>query len=365
MNQPPDDSYDFAALLEQSFEELEEVSRGDVLEGTILAIDEQGMIIDVGLKRDGVIPRAEAEELLLDRPYRIGDRIIVMVLDPEDREGNLIVSIKHARAVKDWEAARCLMDQDGVYRAEVLAANKGGLIVPFGELRGFVPASHVADMPRGLDDEARIAYLSGYVGQVLNLKIVEVNARRRRLVFSQRLAQRDRRERAKEEILKNLHEGDVVRGRVRSLRDFGAFIDLGGADGLVHISELAWRRVRNPAEILEIGQEVDVYVLQVDNEGKRIGLSLKRLQENPWAEIEANYTIGQQVEGVVSRIVSYGVFVELFNGIEALLHISEMGDPPPAAPEELYVVGDPVTAYIISLEPARQRMGLSLHAPRG
>jgi len=360
MTQPADDTFDFAAMLEASFEEMEEVRRGDILEGVILAIDDQGMIIDVGLKRDGVISRSEAEEILVEDDYRVGGRVLVMVIDPEDRDGNLSVSIKQARASKDWASALKLMENDELYLGDVIAANKGGLIVPFGELRGFVPASHIADMPRGLDDEERIAFLRDFVGRQLSLKIIEVNARRRRLVLSQRQAQRQRRERAKERLIEQLQEGDIVKGRVRSLRDFGAFVDLGGADGLIHISELAWRRVRHPSEILSVGQEVEVFVLQIDEDGHRIGLSLKRLQENPWETIKANYALEQEVEGCVSRLVAYGAFIELDNGIEALLHLSEMGTPAPELPEELFAVGDRVRARIISLEPERQRMGLSI-----
>jgi small subunit ribosomal protein S1 len=202
------------------------------------------------------------------------------------------------------------------------------------------------------------------VGRHIPLKIIEVNSERRRLVLSQREAERDARDHAKARLLERLNVGDVVKGRVSSLRDFGAFIDLGGADGLVHISELAWRRVRHPNEILRVGEEVETYVLQLDRDDRRIGLSIKRLQPNPWQEIETNYAIGQLVEGTVSRVVSFGAFVELDNGIEALLHLSQMSDPPPQVPEEIVQPGDPIVAQVISLEPERQRMGLSLKAMR-
>jgi small subunit ribosomal protein S1 len=252
------------------------------------------------------------------------------------------------------------MDSGELYTGQVAAANQGGLIVPFGDLRGFVPASHVLNLPRGLDDETRTRHLSQLVGREMTLKIIEVNPQRRRLVFSQREAQRESRDLAKERLLANLNEGDVVRGKVSSLRDFGAFVDLGGADGLIHVSELAWRRVRHPSEVLSIGMEVEAYVLQLDRDGKRIGLSLKRLENNPWAEAGEIYQIGQEVEGTVSRVVSFGAFVELTSGIEALLHISQMGTPPPARPEDVLGVGEHVVAEIIALEPGRQRMGLAL-----
>jgi small subunit ribosomal protein S1 len=252
------------------------------------------------------------------------------------------------------------MDAGELYKGRVVAANKGGLLVPYGELRGFVPASHVLDLPRGLDDDARAEYLSRYVGQELALKIIEVNPQRRRLVLSQRDAQRESRDAAKDRLLADLSVGDTVKGRVSSLRDFGAFIDIGGADGLVHLSELSWRRIRHPNEILSVGMEVEAYVLQLDRDGRRIGLSLKRLERNPWAEIEAKYSVGQMVDGTVSRVVSFGAFIELEDGIEALLHLTQMGDPAPQSAEALFKIGDHVTAEIITLEPERQRMGLSL-----
>jgi small subunit ribosomal protein S1 len=357
-----DDSLDFAALLEKSFEEIDDVRRGDILTGTILAVDNQGIIVDVGLKRDGVVPRSDLDAVDDSDMFEVGQSITVMVIKTEDYDGNLVVSIQQALASKDWDAATVQMESGDLYVGKVVAANKGGLIVPFGELRGFVPASHVLDLPRGLADEERATHLSRLVGRKLELKIIEVNSERRRLVLSQREAERNARDAAKDQLLEKLNVGDVVSGRVSSLREFGAFIDLGGADGLVHISELAWRRVRHPNEVLNIGDQVEIYVLQLDREEKRIGLSLKRLQPNPWEEIEKTYAVGQTVEGTVSRVVSFGAFIELDNGVEALLHVSQMGDPAPSAPEDLVRAGDTVVAQIVSLEADRQRMGLSLKA---
>lgn len=355
-----DPQFDFATLLEQSFESLERVSRGDLLVGTIVACDEHGIIVDVGLKRDGVVPRTDFDGVDDCGDFRVGQKVTVMVVRTEDRDGNLVVSIQQARANKDWDIAQGMMERDELYIGEVIEANRGGLIVPFGDLRGFVPASHVVSLPRGLEDDARSDYLRRMIGQKLELKVIEVNPRRRRLVLSQRQAQRDVREQAKEQLLDSLKEGDVVKGTVSSLRDFGAFVDLGGADGLIHLSELSWHRIRHPNEVVKVGMQVTAYVLQLDREGKRIGLSLKRLQPNPWTEIEQLYHIGQVVEGTISRVVSFGAFVELESGIEALLHVSEMGDPPPHQAEGLYRPGDHVVARIISLEPHRQRMGLSV-----
>jgi small subunit ribosomal protein S1 len=350
---------DFAQLLEQSFE-IKTVERGDIRKGVILAIDEQGIIVDIGLKRDGLVPRAELERMGHEFDCQVGDEVSVMVIKPEDSDGNLVVSLQQAIANQDWEQAEALMTNDQLYQGEVIEANKGGLIVPFGELRGFVPASHVDGLPRGLSDEERRTCLSERVGRTLTLKIIEVNPQRRRLVLSERDAEREARDQAKASLLESLAEGQVVRGRVSGMRDFGAFVDLGGADGLIHVSELAWRRVKHPSEVLKVGDEIDVYVLRLDQEGKRIGLSLKRLQENPWRQVEEHYQVGQVVEGVVSRVVSFGVFVELPTGIEALLHVSQISDPPPEDVSQVLQPGQQLHVRIIGIEAQRQRMGLSL-----
>jgi len=242
----------------------------------------------------------------------------------------------------------------------VADANRGGLIVPFGELRGFIPASHVVDLARGLNEDERKDNLSSMVGQKISVKIIEVNRRRRRLVLSQREAQREIRDARKDNLLESLQEGEVRRGVVSGLRDFGAFVDLGGADGLIHISELAWHRVKHPRELLQVGQEVEVYVLRLDHEGRRIGLSLKRLQPNPWTQVDDMYHVGQIVEGTVSRVTQFGAFVSMEPGIEALLHASQISDPPPADPTQILHEGQVIQARVISIESHRQRLGLSI-----
>jgi small subunit ribosomal protein S1 len=252
------------------------------------------------------------------------------------------------------------MIAEEAWEGVVTDANRGGLIVPFGNLRGFVPASHVIDLPRGMNEDDRKNHMSTLLGKKVTVKVIEVNRKRRRLVFSQRDAQRGRREANKEVLLGELKEGDVRMGKVSGLRDFGAFVDLGGADGLIHISELAWHRVKHPREVLNVGDEVQVYVLRLDTEGKRIGLSLKRLQKNPWAQAEELYHVGQLVEGVVSRVAQFGAFVSLDPGIEALLHASQLSEPPPIDPTLIVHEGQHLLMRVISIEPDRQRLGLSL-----
>jgi small subunit ribosomal protein S1 len=355
------DDMDFAALLEASFAE-EAPERGDIVTGTVVAVDEQGLIVGIdGMKRDGVVQRKDLERMNVEPSnFNVGDEIDVMIVRMEDEEGNLILSVSQAQQTEDWKRAEELMLNEGVWEGIVADANRGGLIVPFGNLRGFVPASHVLDLPRGLNEDERKMRMARLVGQTISLKVIEVNRKRRRLVFSQRDASRGSRDARKEVLLDQLHEGEVRRGVVSGLRDFGAFVDLGGADGLIHISELAWHRVNHPREVLKVGDEVEVYILRLDAEGKRIGLSLKRLQDNPWAMIEEMYHVGQLVEGVISRVAQFGAFVSLDPGIEALLHTSQIAEPPPEDPTLVVHEGQRLLMRVISIEADKQRLGLSL-----
>ncbi len=359
------DSNDFAQLLEAFFA-VEQPGRGDIVTGTILAVDSQGLIVDVGLKRDGIVSRKDIERMGLNTTnYHVGQEIDVIIIRLEDQEGNLVLSVSQAQQSEDWKRAEDLLATEGICEGVVTDANKGGLIVPFGNLRGFVPASHVVDLPRGMNEDDRKTYMTSLIGQTVVMKVIEVNRKRRRLVFSQRDAQRGHRDARKEVLLADLKEGDVVRGVVSGLRDFGAFVDLGGADGLIHISELAWHRVKHPREVLNVGDEVEVYILRLDTEGKRIGLSLKRLQKNPWAVVEETYHVGQLVEGTVSRVAQFGAFVSLDLGIEALLHASQMADPAPEDPTLLVHEGQRLLMRVISIEADRQRLGLSLKEVTG
>lgn len=354
------DEMDFAALLEASFAQ-HEPERGDIMSGVILTVDHQGLIVDVGLGRDGVVLRKDLERLQDDTiEYTPGEEVDVMVIRPEDEEGNLVLSVSQARQSEDWKRAESLLENDEVWEGTVYDANRGGLIVLFGNLRGFVPASHVVGLSRGLNEDERKTQLTDLVGEKINLKVIEVNWKRRRLVFSQRDAQRERREARKEVLLDNLDEGQICEGVVSGLRDFGAFVDLGGADGLIHISELAWHRVKHPREIVNVGDKVRVYVLRLDEEGKRIGLSLKRLQPNPWELVDTLYHVGQLVEGKVSRVAHFGAFVSMEPGIEALLHITQMGEPQPEHPSLIAHEGQTLLMRVISIETDKQRLGLSL-----
>jgi small subunit ribosomal protein S1 len=365
MQQPPntefviDTDVDFATLLEESFKKgMPE--RGDIVTGTILAIDQHGLLVDVGLKKDGMVTKQDLERLPKELEFGLGQDITVMIHRLADSNGNLIVSVSQALQVTDWQDAEKIMEDDEVWDGTVAEANRGGLIVPFGNLRGFIPASHVIDLPRNVSEQDRKNYLTDFVGKPITVKIIEVNRKRRRLVFSQREAVREQRSAIKEQLMGELKEGEVRTGVVSGLRDFGAFVDLGGADGLIHISELAWHRVRHPREVVTVGDKVEVFIMQLDHNDNRIGLSLKRLKENPWAQIDDLYHIGQLVVGEVSRVAQYGAFVRLEPGIEALLHSSQIQESTFTTDiETLIEPGQQLLLRIISIEAERQRLGLS------
>jgi len=336
--------------------------RGDIREGIIVSIEPHEIVVDIGVKQDGIVPLRDLEMLGEEEraKLRVGDQVPVYILRPEDAQGNMIVSINIARRQQDWMQAEEMQQNGEVFEKEVIDFNRGGLLVPFGNLRGFIPASQLSEMPRGLSQATQMARLKEYVGQALPLKVIEVDRQRRRLILSERAARRKWREQQKEQLLSTLVEGEVRHGVVSGLADFGAFVDLGGADGLIHVSELSWDRVSHPREVLDPGQEVDVYILRLDRERKRIGLSLKRLQPDPWSLVDEKYEIDQLVKGVITNIVDFGAFARLEPGIEGLIHVSEIAEGEIEYPTNVLEPGEEVLVRIISIDSQRKRIGLSM-----
>ncbi len=353
---PPETEADMESLLAQ-FDARPRVGRGEVRAGRILEIGPQGLIVDLGLKRDGVVPAVEVEKLAQEGVTFSVDQVVsVTVLEPEDREGNLIVSVYQPKQHQDWLAAENLLASGELYEGVVAGYNRGGLIVPFGELRAFVPTSHVVDLPRGIPENERQSRLAAMVGVPLGLKVIEVNRERQRLVMSQRDAHKEWREKRKAAVLGTLAEGQVRRGTVSGVRDFGAFVNLGEIEGLIHISELSWQRVRHPRDVVRVGQEVEVKIIKVDPVSQRVGLSLKQLQGDPWLRVEERLRPGDWVEGRVTRLTSFGAFVDLGQGVEGLLHSSQM------AGAENLAEGQALRVRVVSIEAARQRIALSLRS---
>jgi small subunit ribosomal protein S1 len=344
---------------------------GDILDGTIVSITPTEIMVDVGAKSEGIISGRELERLGADvlSELKVGDQVVTYVVRPEDKDGHIVLSLARAQQERDWREAERLYQTQEVFEATVAGFNRGGLVVRMGKVRGFVPASQLVSA-RPTEDtasaegsesnassEQRWAHM---VGQKLQLKVVEIDRRRNRLILSERLAVRDWRKEQKERLLNSLQRGDVRKGIVTSLQPFGAFIDLGGADGLIHLSELSWGRISHPREVLQVGQEVEVYVLNVDREKRRIGLSLRRLQPEPWSVVTQKYKVGQVVEGTITKLANFGAFARIDDGIEGLIHISELAKQRVGHPKEVVKEGDTLQLRIIRIDPAHRRMGLSL-----
>jgi len=347
---------EFRELLESTFNYLPP-QRGEIRSSVILQIDRREVIVDLGAKRDGIVPVSDLDRLepTFRDSLKVGAQIPVYVMNPRDPEDNLIVSINMGLQQYDWEKARELITSEEVVEVGVKGHNRGGILVSWNRLEGFIPSSHlVTTGPSGGRDT-----WDELVNTSLMVKVIEVDQTRRRLIFSEREAQREWRAQQKARLLAELKEGDKVRGTVTGLRDFGAFVNLGGADGLIHVSELAWHRVDHPRDVLKVGDNIEVYVLSLDKETNRIALSRKRLLPDPWDVAQSRYHEGQMVEGIVTNVVDFGAFVALDDGLEGLLHLSEMGDGSLKEPYSYVKKGDRLSLRISHLEPEKRRVGFT------
>ena len=334
---------------------------GDTVDGTIMRTDKDEILVDIGSKAEGVVPLREMQSLSPEDRAELkpGDTLLVFVVQAEDKEGRAVLSVDKARQEKSWRRLQQSYDNGEVIEAKVINYNKGGLLVNLDGVRGFVPASQVSGISRGPETQKQ-SDMAKMVGTTLTLKVIEINRNRNRLILSERQAVQEVREGRKDELLSSLKEGDVRTGVVTSVCDFGAFVDIGGADGLVHLSELSWSRVKHPSEVLKPGDKVQVYILSVDNDRKRIALSIKRTQNEPWTTVNERYHLGQIVEGTITQLASFGAFARIEDGVEGLIHVSEMGDGHIQHPREVVQEGDQVQVRIIRIDPARKRMGLSM-----
>lgn len=354
-----DERSEFERLLEQdpSFSPAS-LRRGEIHNAVILEVREREIIVDLNTKQDGIV-RSEDLERLDDefrRSLNVGDDVPVYILNPRDQDDNLIVSINMGLQRYDWDRARKLLTSEEVDSVRVTGSNRGGILVRWRRLEGFIPSSHLTSAGPSVD--RRDAW-GDLMGQELTVKVIEVDQDRRRLIFSEREAQKEWRAKQKARLLAELQEGDRVQGTVTGLRDFGAFVNLGGADGLIHVSELAWHRVDHPRDVLRVGDQIEVYVLNLDRETNRIALSRKRLLSDPWEDAAARYHEGQLVEGTVTNVVDFGAFVALDNGLEGLLHLSEMGDGTLKEPHSYVKKGDRLSLRISHLEPQKRRVGFT------
>lgn len=356
-----------AALLDSESVAYRELRRGEIIEGTVVGTDRDGILVDVGAKSEGVIPPNEMHCLQPEGPSRLstGDKVLVSVVQPESQEGQVILSLDRARGERGWRVLQDYLDANEAFEGYVTGSNKGGLLVNVEGVNAFVPLSQIVAGPDRGSPEATQKALSDWVGKNITLKVIELNRRRNRAILSERSAVQEKRAAEKDRLLLELQEGDVKTGRITSIRDFGIFVDIGGADGLVHLSELSWERTpRSPHELFKVGDEVPVYVLKVDQEAKKIALSVRRAQPERWEEIVGQYREGQVVPGQVTKLAPFGAFVRLEGPIEGLIHISELVDRRITHPREVVEEGDVVPVKIVRIEYDRHRLGLSLKQAR-
>jgi small subunit ribosomal protein S1 len=352
-----------ASLLEKEGLGIDFPTQGEIRKGIIASITPGQILVSVGTKSEGIITGKEYELIPSDElaNLKVGDEISVYVVNPEDQNGNLVLSYMRAREEESWQEVEALQASKQATHSTILGYNKGGLIVPIGGLRGFVPASQISLTRRaGVTGDTPEQRWGKMIGQEIDVCVIEVDRERRRLILSERQASTETRESVKERVLEELKEGEVYLGRITSLADFGVFVNVNGADGLVHMSEISWERIQHPSEILKVGQEVKVKVINIDHEKKRIGLSIRQLQSDPWDEKAAQFQVGQLVEGTITRLTKFGAFARLAEDIEGLIHISEISERRIEHPKEVLKEGDICTLRIIKIDPSVHRIGLSL-----
>jgi small subunit ribosomal protein S1 len=330
------------------------INEGEVVHGTVVRVDKDEVLVDIGYKSEGVIPVSELSIRRSVNPedeVRVGDEIDALVMTKEDSEGRLILSKKRARFEIAWKAIEGAAESGEPVTGRVIEVVKGGLILDLG-VRGFLPASLV--------DIRRVQDLDEFLSQELRCKVIELNRSRNNVVLSRRAVLEDERKEMRQAILDRLDPGDVVEGTISNIVDFGAFVDLDGMDGLIHISELSWSHVNHPSEVLEIGQQVKVKVLDIDRERQRISLGLKQTQSDPWQQVLDSYSVNDVVEGRVTKVVTFGAFVEILPGVEGLVHISELAQHHVENPREIVAQGDLVNVKVIEMDADRRRLSLSL-----
>jgi len=333
---------------------LRDFKDGDILEGEIVKVDRDEVLLDIGYKSEGVIPAKELSirhDVDPGEVVKVGDHIEALVLQKEDKEGRLILSKKRAQYERAWGRIEEVMQSGSTIKGPVIEVVKGGLILDIG-LRGFLPASLV--------DLRRVRDLHPFVGTELECKIIELDRNRNNVVLSRRAFLEESQSEGRKKFLESLQKGERRKGSVSSIVNFGAFVDLGGVDGLVHVSELSWKHVDHPSEVVSVGQEVEVEVLDVDLERERVSLSLKATQEDPWKEFERKYQAGEIIDGQVTKLVPFGAFVRVAQGIEGLVHISELSDQHVDTPESVLTVGDQVRVKVIEVDVPRRRISLSM-----
>lgn len=358
-----DDTFTMQDWLDGS-SDFKTLRKGEVVEGTVMAVQRDGVLVDLGSKSEGIIPPNEMHSMGADPLSKVtaGDTILVYVMQPEADQGQILLSVDRARGERGWRVLQQRFEEGEAFEGEVTGYNKGGLLVNVEGVHAFVPLSQVVGVRPDRDESD--GGLGQAVGKQLRLKVIEINRRRNRVILSERAALQEWRSQQKDRLLSELKEGEIRKGRVSSVRSFGVFIDLGGADGLAHLSEVSWDRNKSPEDMYRVGDEVDVYVMKVDPDTKKIALSLRRAQPEQWDVIVDKYQVGRVVPGMVTKLVTFGAFARIEGPVEGLIHVSELVDRRIAHPKEVVREGDLLPLKIVRIERDRHRLGLSLREAR-
>ena len=360
----PSAEMDMAALLETEAAQPSSLRRGEIIEGVVMGASPDGVIVDVGTKTEAVIPQSEMLSMGVEGQSRLkaGDTVRVMVLQPMSSEGHGIVSLDRARGEEGWEILAGRLESGEIFSAEIVGHNRGGVLANVEGVNAFIPLSQIDSIRRDNPDAA--SALATLVGKEVRLKVIELNRRKNRAILSERAAMTEWRREQKERIIQELQEGEIREGRISSITDFGVFVDLGGADGLAHLTELTWERGKKAKDLFKVGDEVKAYVLRVDREARKISLSLKRAHPEEWDSAVDRFVIGQVLIGRVTKLMPFGAFVRLDGPIEGLIHISEITNRRIQHPREVLEEGNVVPVKLVRIEKDRHRLGLSLRQAR-
>lgn len=335
------------------------IKRGIVIEGILVSITKEGLWVDISAKTEGIVPIAEMKTQQTTNSFKAGDKIWVYVLETENEDGRAVLSLDKAMTIKGWQEIEKGLTDGSTLEVEVKAFNKGGLLVDYYNVQGFIPLSHVYGVRR-FDEEERNTFLKNKIGQKIKIRVLELDRTKHRLIFSEKVALQESQEKAKDQCLAELKEGETRKGKITSVHDFGAFVNIGGIDGLLPASEIGWERGLKVEDLLKLDNEIEVYVLKIDKEAKKVLLSQKRLLPHPWSNAGEKYQVGQIVSGEVTRLKPFGAFVALDESVEGLVHISELSERRVNHPKEVVQMGDTITVKILSIDTEKRRISLSL-----
>ncbi|NQW17713.1 MAG: S1 RNA-binding domain-containing protein [Chloroflexi bacterium] len=336
--------------------------RGEIIDGKVLSKTSDALVVNIGYKAEGIVPMREARSIDAEtlEALGVGDEVIAYVINPENEYGAPVLSIDRARGEQGWRILEKSMEIEETVKGKIIGSNRGGAVVEAEGVQGFVPLSQLVGPARELYVPGGEEPKEGFVGMEIEFKVIELNRLRNRAIFSERAALQAWKATQKARLVKELTEGETRKGRVTGISSFGAFVDLGGADGLIHISELSWEPVKSPEDIVKVGQELQVFVLRVDRETLKIALSLRRLQPEPWETVHENFAVAQVLDATVTKLANFGAFARLEGGIEGLIHISELSEETIEHPRDVVSEGQSIQVRILRIEPERRRLGLSI-----